>query len=233
MAIPSKSSSSSLIPEFLSLIVCPQCQGELVRDGAHQAMMCHSCQMAFKLIPEGIDLRPEAALILTEQGKLVPLAQQHITLTPLQGPVQKLVTGSGKRAAIRLTKGTCVVVARATETLAASDDDLPINLTSHLSENAKKMLSSFMMSRKRNAGAALLNDARFFYGFRRLPDIIVLDTSISKAHCLFFYDDTGPGLLDLFSLNGTFINGKEVESCALTKGDIVQFGQSALQISAQ
>ncbi|MBI2501574.1 MAG: FHA domain-containing protein, partial [Deltaproteobacteria bacterium] len=66
--------------------------------------------------------------------------------------------------------------------------------------------------------------------FERKGDVTLADSSISRLHAMIFYDDLGVGILDLVSKNGTFVNGAEVESRLLQKGDVVLLGSTKLKL---
>ena len=56
------------------------------------------------------------------------------------------------------------------------------------------------------------------------------DESVSRAHAMLFFDDMGPGVVDLASTNGTFVNDKPLTAAILKTGDKIKFGKTILQI---
>lgn len=62
--------------------------------------------------------------------------------------------------------------------------------------------------------------------FRRAPDILLQDEKISRAHAMFFLDEDGPSVVDMFSTNGTRVNGQKVDDADLHEGDIVHIGRA-------
>ncbi|MBI4373307.1 MAG: FHA domain-containing protein, partial [Deltaproteobacteria bacterium] len=52
----------------------------------------------------------------------------------------------------------------------------------------------------------------------------------SRLHAMVFYGDSGVGILDLVSKNGTFVGGVEIESRLLKKGDIVSIGSTKIRL---
>lgn len=92
---------------------------------------------------------------------------------------------------------------------ALTDDDLG-RLEEHLSKRP---------SRHRRPEPRLGN-------FVRGPDILVEDTKISRTHAMFFLDEDGPSVVDLYSTNGTMVNGEKVTDADLEDGDLVHIGQS-------
>lgn len=219
-----------IAPAILEVISCPQCQGILKYASKDDLLVCPICRLCFKSIENGVDLRLSEASVVKQSGKVVSISKESAILEPLKGAVTKPSAGRA-RGNILLPKGSAIVVARQLE---ATDSDREakgnVNLDEHLSESSKKILSNFMITFGKAAKQAPLGVETCF-GFRRLSDLLVLDSSISKLHCIFFHSDSGLGLCDLLSRNGTYVNGKEVECCIVSNDDIVQFGSSAVKIS--
>lgn len=220
------------IAELLPALSCPQCKGPLKHAPKEGMVVCAPCRLCFKASDDLVDMRLSAASTVSKKGALVPVSEEAISLKFIEGPILKTPSARMGKRTFPLPNGACVVIVRAREeTKGAKGDEgeATIDLSYHLNDHAKLMLDRFMASRRR---PGYQSGESGFFGFRRLPDLVVLDAAISKVHCLFFHDDNGLGLLDLFSLNGTHVNGKEVESSALSPGDIVQFGQSAVRVGA-
>ncbi len=66
--------------------------------------------------------------------------------------------------------------------------------------------------------------------FKRGRDVLLDDDKISKTHAMFFLDDLGPSVVDLFSTNGTHVNGKRIADADLADGDIVNLGKTRFVI---
>lgn len=69
--------------------------------------------------------------------------------------------------------------------------------------------------------------------FERGADIIFADDSISRAHAMVFYDETGIGIIDLASTNGTFVNSERVNSAMIGNGDSIAIGNSDINVSTE
>jgi len=67
--------------------------------------------------------------------------------------------------------------------------------------------------------------------FERGPDIIFTDDSISRAHAMVFFDDSGFGVIDLASTNGTFVNEERISSALVKEGNQISIGNSDLKVS--
>ena len=66
--------------------------------------------------------------------------------------------------------------------------------------------------------------------FERGSDIVFADDSISRAHAMVFYDESGVGIIDLASTNGTFVNRERISSALVHDGDTVTLGSSDLAV---
>lgn len=212
-----------IAPAVLDVICCPRCQGELKYAAKEHVLVCAACRLCFKSTENKVDLRLDYASVIKAGGKIMPVSEESVTLKPVKGPALSAVRGAG----LPLSKGSAVVIARQTEDADESGKEGLLHLEEHLADSTQKILANFMVGPTKQR----TTDIASCFGFRRLPDCYVPDPAISKVHCLFFYDERGKlGVFDLLSRNGTYVNGKEIESCALAPGDVVQFGNSVLKI---
>ena len=78
--------------------------------------------------------------------------------------------------------------------------------------------------------SAIANAHKGLGSFTRGVDIVLADESVSRAHAMLFFDDLGPGVVDLASTNGTFVNDKPLTAAILKPGDRVKFGKTILQV---
>ena len=64
----------------------------------------------------------------------------------------------------------------------------------------------------------------------RLPvsDIVLDDITVSRRHAEFRCENAGFLIVDVGSLNGTYVNRQRVDSAALTDGDKIQIGRFRL-----
>ena len=56
-------------------------------------------------------------------------------------------------------------------------------------------------------------------------DIAIKDSSVSRRHAELVVTESGVVLADLGSCNGTFLQGRRVQTCQVTNGQSVRFGQ--------
>jgi pSer/pThr/pTyr-binding forkhead associated (FHA) protein len=61
-------------------------------------------------------------------------------------------------------------------------------------------------------------------------DVVVADPSVSRRHAQLTFRDGVWVLQDLDSTNGTTLNGERVGRTTLHSGDVVSFGNKAIQI---
>jgi pSer/pThr/pTyr-binding forkhead associated (FHA) protein len=65
-------------------------------------------------------------------------------------------------------------------------------------------------------------------------DIVIPDTALSRQHARLEVAENGILLVDLGSLNGTFLNGERIEGdIPLTDGDVIRVGRTLLTVSLQ
>lgn len=69
---------------------------------------------------------------------------------------------------------------------------------------------------------------RILVGRDKSSDIVIDDKQVSRKHLLFVFDDLHWWVLDLKSKNGTFLNGVEVVSKRLKRGDTVTIGETKI-----
>jgi len=71
----------------------------------------------------------------------------------------------------------------------------------------------------------------WFGGFMRDVDFLVEDEKVAKTHAVIFRNREGVFILDLFSPQGTFINGKEIEQHMLKNNDVISVGTLSLRVN--
>lgn len=80
-----------------------------------------------------------------------------------------------------------------------------------------------------NAGSQFLLDQSVTTAGRHPDsDIFLDDVSVSRRHTEFRVEDDGTWVVDVGSLNGTYLNREPVDSARLTHGDEVQIGKFRL-----
>jgi pSer/pThr/pTyr-binding forkhead associated (FHA) protein len=91
-----------------------------------------------------------------------------------------------------------------------------------------------VVKRGPNAGSRFLLD-RPVTTAGRLPgsDIFLDDVTVSRRHAEFRLESGGFRIVDVGSLNGTFVNRKPVDSAVLAGGDEIQIGRFRLVFLAR
>jgi pSer/pThr/pTyr-binding forkhead associated (FHA) protein len=86
-----------------------------------------------------------------------------------------------------------------------------------------------VVKRGPNAGVRFLIDKPVTSVGRHIGSEIVLDDiSVSRRHAEFIRDDDSFGVVDVGSLNGTYVNRQPVASAQLANGDEIQIGKFRL-----
>lgn len=203
---------------LLDIIVCPNCKGGLDLIDNKKGLLCDSCHLKFPirndipvlLIDEAIDLRGDSAKITTS------LPAKKISV----------IGGPNKGMIFHLEKGTCKVIGRS---MADSNKTSMFNvdLTLTLDESTRNLVQRYLSTYfRKNSKKSKQIEESSLGDFKRTSDIILDDSSVSRLHAMIFYDELGVGILDLVSKNGTYLNGKEVESSLLKKDDTVEIGET-------
>lgn len=209
-------------PEMLHLLSCPLCQGEL-KYTKEKVLFCIKCRHSYP-IEEGIpDLSPEAAIPLSPEGEFVPRQKAaHFTIKK----------GKDIGTHFRLQSGTCRAIGRRLED-SVQTQVFNVDFTMTLDDHTKKLISNYLSKTTGKQKKKLTKKEEGSLGsFKRLPDLILNDTAVSRLHAMIFYDESGQtGVLDLVSKNGTFVNGREVETCLLKPNDEIIIGDTKIVLS--
>jgi pSer/pThr/pTyr-binding forkhead associated (FHA) protein len=64
-------------------------------------------------------------------------------------------------------------------------------------------------------------------------DFVVDAALVSRLHCRLTLDDSGLGVEDLDSTNGTWVNGRKIERAPLTAGDKLRVGRVEFAIRSE
>ena len=207
--------------QLLDILVCPKCKGSLSLVEGGRSILCDPCQLKYQvcdgvpimIIEEAVDLR-------------VPRQQQSRSVDPnLPAAAFKIVDGPNKGMVFHLERGTCKALGR---TLPDANKTTMFNLdlTLALDESTKRLVQQYISKQFRKSSK--VESKENLGSFRRTSDVVLEDSSISRLHAMVFYDDVGVGILDLVSKNGTYVNGQEVESYLLNKGDAIELGDSRI-----
>jgi type II secretory pathway predicted ATPase ExeA len=76
----------------------------------------------------------------------------------------------------------------------------------------------------------LLTEKRALVGRADLSDIVLLDQFVSSQHAMLIRDENAVVLVDLRSRNGTYVNGRRIQSKVLLHNDIIALGDHRLKM---
>lgn len=82
----------------------------------------------------------------------------------------------------------------------------------------------------RRATPGLLGARGATADFDRDDDIDLSDDAVSQTHAIVFCDDAGLSIVDVASLNGTWVNGSRVLESTLVDGDLLRVGETRLSM---
>lgn len=138
----------------------------------------------------------------------------------------KVTAGPNDGDTLSLEIGTCRLVGR----------HLSDNETALIDRNGNRVLdaptSDILSAKLKDRSPAVSGvDGVSSDTFERGADVILADDSISRAHAMLFFDDSGIGIIDLASTNGTFVNEERIITAMIGDGDAIGIGNSHLRVS--
>ena len=222
----------SLTSKLLEILVCPQCKGKLAQVEGGQGLLCNACQLKYPvkegipvmLVEDAVDMRashPTARGAVPERSapSRPQTFQKQVSFRALSGPDEGL--------AFSLENGICRALGRAmgdpTKTTI-----LNVDWALSLDEETKGLILQYISQQFRKPTVAGEIKKDQLGAFKRGSDVVFKDQALSRLHAMVFFDEIGIGILDLVSKNGTFVNGKEIESCLLKKGDTIELGETKI-----
>jgi uncharacterized protein len=219
--------------DLLSILACPKCKGDLTLAGDEKGLICESCRIVYP-VRDGVPvmLIEEAYPMRADKGEEV-----HEKASTGEKASFLVVEGKNKGERIEIEKGTCRALGRSLDD-AERTKIFAVDAAVSLDENSKKVVMQYL-SRQFHKGEGAKAAARprsgdeNLGGFVRESDVPLKDTAISRLHAMLFFDDSGlVGILDLVSKNGTYVNGAEVESKILKKGDLISVGGTKIRFES-
>lgn len=139
----------------------------------------------------------------------------------------KIIQGTDTGLTFQLDQKTCRAIGRG-ETDINKTMMFNVDLALSLDEGTKTLVLQYIQKQFRAAKRQMQDMGEQLGVFKRAPDIILTDHSLSRLHAMVFADEGQVGILDLVSKNGTFVNGVEVESHLLQKGDTIEMGETKI-----
>ena len=203
-------------PELVQNLVCPQCKGGL-HYTREEVLLCVVCRLCYPLVDGVPQLLMSEAMPLGPEGQIIP-REEIATFVVESGPEEG--------QAFTLEKGTCKAIGRHIDD-AFKTQIFNTDFTMSLDDHTQKLIGNYFskhLSKKKKTPSKFSE----LGSFRRTPDLILTDPGISRLHAMVFYVEENVGLVDLVSRNGTFVNGREVETLLLKAGDSIQMGLTKL-----
>ena len=74
-----------------------------------------------------------------------------------------------------------------------------------------------------------IGEKQVYIGRRDKNEFILTDTNASRLHAWISYEHHRHELYDAQSTNGTFFNGRRIDSCRLQHGDKIRIGMTVLR----
>jgi len=207
---------------LLGFLVCPQCKGTLEEVEGGQGLSCDRCKLRYP-VKNGIPIMiaGEARDLRTgehAQGPGVRIKRISFRITE----------GRDSGLTFQLEQGTCRAIGRATVD-PNKTAVFNVDIAFALDESTKGLILKYVARQFQRVGSQDASGAGEKLGrFRRAPDVVLSDASLSRLHAMVFSDGENVAILDLVSKNGTYVNGQEVESRMLKSGDVIELGDTTL-----
>jgi predicted component of type VI protein secretion system len=107
-----------------------------------------------------------------------------------------------------------------------SQGPVPLRRPSHAPAVLPPRMALLVVTQGPNAGARFLLDLDVITAGRSVDsDIFLDDVTVSRAHAEFRRAGDAFAIVDLGSLNGTYVNGERVDEARLRGGDAIQIGR--------
>ncbi len=214
----------AIATELLKLLVCPKCRGELQYQSKQDALFCEKCALLFP-IRDGIpSMFEEEAFEVGKGGEL--MSKQALAPTA----IFKIKEGPNQGETLKLPLDSCRAIGRSIDDINKTQV-FNMEPTVPLDDFTKKLVLNYLSKKRGKPSKSLPNAENAFGSFKRLPDLVLNDPAVSRLHAMIFYDESGAGVLDLVSRNGTYVNGQEVESRSLKEGDLIEIGATKILFS--
>lgn len=145
--------------------------------------------------------------------------------------VLRIVSGPDAGRTVEIASGQVVYFGRETSLERTGMID---RAALELSEDQKERVERFLESR----GAGESDDENSQSGFRRprierfkrLGDVRLTDSTVSRMHALVFVEEGRAGIVDLASTNGTVVNGRKVSAADIRAGDKIELGNVRIEV---
>lgn len=205
--------------QLLAILACPKCKGSVSEADGGKVLFCSKCEIRYP-VRNGI---PVMAL---DEARALKSAGENFS-GELPTVSFRVIDGPDSNMTFQIEMGTCRAIGRAN-----LDENktsvFNVDLALELDESTRRLVLQYINQQFRKSEQTRDEKGGGFGSFRRSPDVVFTDTSLSRIHAMLFYDKAGVGILDLVSKNGTYVNGKEIESKLLAQGDVIELGETTI-----
>ncbi len=220
----------SIPKAYAEALQCPSCESLRLIPTKEKIIICQDCLTGYRVTNGVPDFRLEHAMSFRNRLNQKKTGL-HASLTT--------VMGENKEQSVEVKYGHCVILGRLVNPSVNLDVTVvlkPVSqLTySHLDPNNQQLIEKYLsrgQSGTQVRDVGLGAKGKLLGNFTRDPDFLINDPSISRTHAVIYQDDQGLNVLDLYSKNGTYVNGYEVESCRLRHNDLISLGTASLKVS--
>lgn len=208
--------------QLLDILACPQCKGGLTLADGGRGLVCSKCQLKYPV-------RDDIPIMLVEEATDLRGGSTKSAASHLPKATFKVVQGPDSGLSFQLEQRSCRAIGRG-ETDVNRTMMFNVDLALSIDEGTKNLILKYIQKQFRTTKpqAAQTAVGEQLGVFRRTPDIVLTDHSLSRLHAMVFAEEGHVGILDLVSKNGTFVNGVEVESRLLQKGDMIEVGETKI-----
>jgi len=213
----------AIASELLEILVCPRCKGALAYQSKNDGLWCKACSLIYP-IREGIPVMLEEEALEVGAG-----GEAMVKATKAAIGYFKIQEGSNQGEVVKLPLGSCRAIGRSIDDVNKTQV-FSLESTVPLDDFTKKLVLNYIGKKMGKPAGATAGEGGLG-SFKRLPDMVLNDPSVSRLHAMIFHDESGAGVLDLVSRNGTYVNGQEIESRALKEGDLVEIGATKIVFS--
>jgi len=141
-----------------------------------------------------------------------------------------VITGPNSGDTLSIEKGTCRLVGRHLSESETAMIDREGNRV--IDASSSQIISEHLHEKAPNMGASAAPAPNFDADiFDRGADVILSDDSISRAHAMLFFEETGFGIIDLASTNGSKLNAERITSALAKDGDSISLGETEMTVS--
>ncbi|MBI2981833.1 MAG: FHA domain-containing protein [Deltaproteobacteria bacterium] len=214
-----------LSQELIQILACPRCKGKLALERGAKGLSCPSCTLTYPV-------RKGIPVLVPEEADRLAGGDEEVVSGDYPSRRLLILEGGNKGEMIEIEYGTCRAIGRSLDD-SQKTRAFSVEAAVSLDDFSKKLVMNYIARQYKKVervGEVKEGEAETLGVFRRKKDIYLSDNAISRLHAMVFYGDSGVGILDLVSKNGTFVGGVEIESRLLKKGDIVSIGSTKIRL---